>query len=78
METVSIRELRNHGGAVVARVERGESLTITSNGRPAARLVPLPAASPRPYDLVARWRDLPPVDGAGLRRDLDEVIGADL
>lgn len=34
------RELRNNPGAVLARVERGEELTITVRGRPVADLVP--------------------------------------
>ena len=34
------RELRNHPGEVLARVERGEELTITVRGRPVADLIP--------------------------------------
>jgi prevent-host-death family protein len=34
------RELRNHPGALLARVEDGEELTITVRGRPVADLVP--------------------------------------
>jgi prevent-host-death family protein len=34
------RELRNNPGAVLARVERGEELTITVRGRPVADLIP--------------------------------------
>lgn len=34
------RELRNNPGEVLARVERGEELTITVRGRPVADLVP--------------------------------------
>jgi prevent-host-death family protein len=34
------RELRNNPGAVLARVEAGEELTITVRGRPVADLVP--------------------------------------
>jgi len=76
--TVSVRELRNHGGTVLDRVERGQALTVTSDGRPVARLVPLPAPARTPEDLVARWRHLPPMSLEALRRDLDDVVGADL
>jgi prevent-host-death family protein len=34
------RELRNNPGDLLARVERGEELTITMRGRPVADLVP--------------------------------------
>jgi prevent-host-death family protein len=34
------RELRNNPGEVLARVERGEELTITVRGRPIADLIP--------------------------------------
>lgn len=34
------RELRNNPGAVLARVERGEEVTITVRGRPVADIVP--------------------------------------
>ncbi|MDR0285712.1 MAG: type II toxin-antitoxin system prevent-host-death family antitoxin [Propionibacteriaceae bacterium] len=78
MNTVNVRELRNRGGEVLARVERGETLTVTSSGRPVARLVPLPGISPEPAELVARWRRLPPMSLADLRRDLDAVVEAGL
>lgn len=34
------RELRNNPGAVLARIERGEELTITVRGRAVADLIP--------------------------------------
>ncbi len=42
MTDVTIRELRNKGGEVVARVTAGEVLTVTRDGRPVARLSPIP------------------------------------
>ena len=41
------RELRNNAGAVLARVEGGEELTITVRGRPVADLVPTRERLPR-------------------------------
>ena len=78
MMTVTVRELRNQGGGVLRRVEGGEELTVTSDGRPVARLLPLPAKAPAPMELVARWRRLPPMDPDAWRRDLDDVIRAGL
>lgn len=42
MTEIPARDLRNDTAGVLRRVEAGESLTVTANGRPVARLVPLP------------------------------------
>jgi prevent-host-death family protein len=42
------RELRNNPGGVLARVERGEELTITVRGRPVADLIPTRERAVRP------------------------------
>jgi antitoxin (DNA-binding transcriptional repressor) of toxin-antitoxin stability system len=41
MADVASRELRNHTRAVLARVEGGESITITVDGRPVATREPI-------------------------------------
>lgn len=41
MSDVASRELRNNTRAVLARVESGESITITVDGRPVATLEPI-------------------------------------
>ena len=38
MTTIAARELRNHTGALLARVAAGERLTITHRGEPVAEL----------------------------------------
>ncbi len=38
--TIQQKELRNHVGEVLRRVESGESLTVTVAGRPVAELIP--------------------------------------
>ena len=74
MAEVSIRELRNHGGEVVDRAAKGERLTITRAGKPVAELRPL-SREPMPLEvLIARRRQLPPVDPHQLRHDLDQVL----
>jgi prevent-host-death family protein len=40
VESIPVRQLNQDTAGVLARVERGESLEITSRGRPIARLVP--------------------------------------
>jgi prevent-host-death family protein len=71
---VTIRELRNHGGAVVDRVERGEHIIVTRSGRRVAELRPIQPAGLAREQLVERRRHLPVVEPAGLRKDLDAVI----
>ena len=78
MSEVSIRELRNHGGEVLDRVEAGEEITITRDGRAVAVLVPAPRRPLTAEALVARWRHLRPVDSVALRRDLDELLDSGL
>jgi prevent-host-death family protein len=73
---VSIRELRNHGGEVIERAERGEQLTITRAGRPVAQLVALRRAPLPVEELRRRWARLPKVDPTKLRSDVDAVIDA--
>lgn len=66
MDVIPQKELRNHVGEVLRRVEAGESLTVTVAGRPVAELHPAerrrwvggPALSrvwrgPAPQDLEA-------------------------
>ncbi len=74
MREVTVRELRNHGGRVIDRVQTGERLTITRDGHPVAELGPLPRQGLDPVTLLARWRNLPTVDPQQLRHDIDQVI----
>ncbi|MBU6312706.1 MAG: type II toxin-antitoxin system prevent-host-death family antitoxin [Actinomycetales bacterium] len=74
MDEVSIRDLRNHGGEVIDAVAAGESVTVTRQGRPVARLVPVKERGTTRAELKAAWVGVPRVDYARLRRDIDEVI----
>ena len=78
MSEVSIRDLRNHGGEVIDRGERGERLTVTRDGRQVAELRPLGPLPVKADVLVDRWSRLPRFDPDGLRRDLDVVADASL
>lgn len=75
MITIPQKELRNQVGAVLRRVEAGETLTVTVSGRPVAELSPVRRPQwvrgsalarvwrgPRPRDLNADLARL----GAGL------------
>jgi prevent-host-death family protein len=74
MRTVSIRELQNDGEDMLDRVERGERLTVTRDGRPVAELSPIGRPHVDAPALLKRWARLPPVDTARFSADLDSVL----
>ncbi len=78
MAEVSIRELRNHGGDVVDRVERGERLTVTRDGRPVAELAPVGRPTLDAAAILRRWSRLPAVDPDVFRDDVDAVVDQSL
>ena len=78
MESVSVRDLRNHGGEVLDRVARGLAVVVTRDGAEVAELRPLARRSPSSAELIARRRHLPPVDPDALRRHIDETLDAGL
>ena len=78
METVSIRDLRNHAGDVVDRASRGEQVTITRDGQAVAELRPLATPPLSAEALLAQWRRLPDLDSVSLRADIDEPFDARL
>ena len=76
--TVSIRDLRNRGGDVIAEVERGASVIVTRDGQSVAELRPLPRRVVNARTLIARRRHLPDVDTGRLRADFDATIDMSL
>jgi prevent-host-death family protein len=78
MDTVTVRQLRNDGGAVLDRVARGEELIVTRDGAEIAELRPRRRTSPSAAELIERRRHLPKVDPDQFRRDLDEVLDPSL
>lgn len=46
LKTVNMHEAKTHLSKLVARVEGGEQIMITRAGKPAAKLVPIPRATP--------------------------------
>jgi prevent-host-death family protein len=67
---VSVRELRNRTAAVVAAVQAGESVTLTSNGEPVADIVP--------HRRRARWLPGDWLVAQLGERQADAALGADL
>ena len=74
MSSVSIRDLRNHGGDVVDRAAAGEQITITRDGKPVAELRAVPRPPLSAEAILALWRSLPAVDARGHRADIDDLI----
>ena len=76
MRSVSIRELRNHTADVIASVEAGERVVLTSNGRPIADVVPHVERSRwLPGELVLQALGSGAAADPGIRADLDSVLG---
>lgn len=75
---VTVRDLRNHGGRVLDRVTRGETLTVTKDGSPIAELHPLRRRSLPASELIARAKRTPTVDPEQLRRDIDAILDQSL
>lgn len=76
--SVSVRDLRNHGGDVVRRVLHGERVQVTMDGSPMAEIVPLPRPALSREELIRRWRHLPAIDTAAFRRDVDDLLDQSL
>ena len=74
----TIRELRNQGAKVMARVAAGERITVTCDGQPVAQLHPLPRRPLVASALHERFKRLPPIDPARFRADIDEAIDQSL
>jgi prevent-host-death family protein len=78
MASVTVRDLRNHGGEVLDRVARGEIVTVTRDGAEVAELRPRRRHGPSAHELIERRRHLPLVDPDRLLKDLDDVLNAEL
>ena len=74
MATVASRELRNRTRQLLERVEAGEDVTITVDGRPVARLTQV-NEKPRwiHRDVLFAWLAEAAAD-PGLRQELDELV----
>lgn len=70
----TVRDLRNHGGDVLDRVAAGERVVVTRDGHPVAALTAVRTARLGRAALLERWRHLPRIDAATLRRELDDLL----
>jgi prevent-host-death family protein len=75
---ITQRELRNDSGAIMRGVERGESFTITRNGTPIGRLIPLRRRTFVPREeVLAAFATAPVLDAERFRADADALAEQD-
>jgi prevent-host-death family protein len=72
---VGIRELRNETARVIDAVRAGERVTLTVRGEPVADIVPHGGRSRWLSGVALREQLAHRATDAGLRRDLDELVG---
>ena len=85
MDVIGLRELRQHASRYLARVEAGEELGVTNNGRLVARLVPVQAGERSRAALIeagalipalraGNLLDITPVPAQDHNRNLSDVL----
>jgi prevent-host-death family protein len=72
--TVGAYEAKTHLSALLAQVERGETVTITRHGRPIARLIPIDIHRPAEHIFVEldRLRQGVTTGGMSIREMIEE------
>ena len=76
---VSVRQFVADSGSVTRGLRQGQAYTLTLNGEPLARMVPIRRRQAIPRDeVLAIFATAPVLDAAELRADLDATVGQDL
>jgi prevent-host-death family protein len=59
MQSIGIRELKEHTSQILRRVrEKGQSLQVTYRGQVIALILPAPSTKPKAKDLETYWTEL--------------------
>jgi antitoxin (DNA-binding transcriptional repressor) of toxin-antitoxin stability system len=76
---VTVRQFVADSGAVTRGLRQGHAYTLTLNGEPLAKMMPIRRrrAIPR-EEVLAIFAPAPVIDVEELRADLDETVGQDL
>jgi antitoxin (DNA-binding transcriptional repressor) of toxin-antitoxin stability system len=75
---ISIRQLVADSGSVTRGLRQGSTYTLTLNGEPLARMVPIRRRRAVPRDeVLAIFATAPVLDADDLRADLDEAVSQD-
>ena len=76
---ISVRQFVADSGAVTRGLRQGHAYTLTLNGEPLARIIPIRRRRAVPKEeVLAIFATAPVVNGDELRADLDEAISQDL
>jgi antitoxin (DNA-binding transcriptional repressor) of toxin-antitoxin stability system len=76
---VSVRQFVADSGAVTRGLRQGHAYTLTLNGEPLAKMIPIRRRRAIPKEeVLAIFATAPVIDVDELRTDLDEAVGQDL
>jgi antitoxin (DNA-binding transcriptional repressor) of toxin-antitoxin stability system len=76
---ISVRQFVADSGAVTRGLRQGRAYTLTLNGEPLAKMIPIQRRRAVPKDeVLAIFATAPVVDADELRADLDEAVSQDL
>jgi len=76
---VSVRQFVADSGSVTRGLRQGRTYTLTLNGQPLAKIVPIRQRQAMPKEeVLAIFRTAPALDADDLRADLDEIVAQDL
>jgi antitoxin (DNA-binding transcriptional repressor) of toxin-antitoxin stability system len=76
---ISVRQFVADSGSVTRGLRQGHAYTLTLNGEPLARMIPIRRRQAVPRDeVLAIFASAPVIDVAELRADLDESLTQDL
>lgn len=76
---MSVRQFVADSGSVTRGLRQGRTYTLTLNGEPLARMIPIRRRQAVPKDeALAIFATAPVLDVAKLRADLDQTAGQDL
>jgi antitoxin (DNA-binding transcriptional repressor) of toxin-antitoxin stability system len=76
---VSVRQFVADSGAVTRGLRQGRAYTLTLNGEPLAKMIPIRRRRAVPKEeVLAIFATAPAVDVGELRADLDETVGQDV
>jgi len=76
---VSVRQFVADSGAVTRGLRQGRTYTLTLNGEPLAKMIPIRRRRAVPKEeVLAIFATAPVVDADELRADLDKAISQDL
>lgn len=76
---VSVRQFVADSGAITRGLRQGRTYTLTLNGEPLAKMIPIRRRRAVPKEeVLAIFATAPAVDVDELRADLDEAVSQDL